>query len=249
MVKKARKMIQNGSIGNVRRVVVEYPQGWLATRKETAGQKQAGWRTDPRRAGISGAIADLGSHCSNLAEYISGLEITEVCADLHTFIAGRPLDDDGSVLLRFNNGARGVLWASQVAAGEHNGLSIRVYGDEAGLEWRHADAEKLYIRQLDKPEKVIKADPPASPAPKAENIWMPSKAGKGYLRALTNIYNSFFDELSLQIDGEEIKKPADYPRVDDGIRVMSFVDAVVRSTKSTEKWEELRFEVDYPDFD
>ena len=249
MVKEAKKLISKGKIGNIRRVVVEYPQGWLSTRKETAGQKQAGWRTDPRRAGISGAIAHLGSHCANLAEYITGLEITEVCADLHTFIAGRPLDDDGSVLLRFNNGARGVLWSSQIAAGEKNGLSIRVYGDVAGMEWRHDDAEKLILRPIDKPAKTITAEPPTFPAPKAESIWMPQKAGKGYLRALTSIYNNFFDELIPILDGEKVKTPSDYPRVSDGIRVMSFIDAVVRSSKSTEKWEELRFEDDYPDYD
>lgn len=247
MVREARKWIDSGKLGPIRRVVVEFPQGWLATRQETSGQKQAGWRTDPKRSGMGGCIANLGSHCANLAEFVTGLEISEVSADLHTFIAGRQLDDDGSVLLRFNNGARGVIWASQVAAGEGNGLAIRVYGEKGGLTWCHETAETLTISRLGKRPKVLHAEPPKEKAPAAEAIWMPKTAGKGYVRSLATIYDSFYDALEQRLDGKQ-NIEATYPGIEEGIRVMSFVDATVRNSKSAEKWQELLFEVDYSDF-
>ena len=156
MVKQARAMIAKKKLGKIRKVVVEYPQGWLSTRLEGLNQKQASWRTDPKKSGAAGAMGDIGTHAENLAEYITGLEITHLCADLHTFVKGRRLDDDGSVLLRFNNGARGVLMASQISAGEENNLRIRVYGEKGGLEWAQMEPNTLIVRWLDKPVQILR---------------------------------------------------------------------------------------------
>jgi len=154
MVKQAKWMIKNGDIGEVRKVVVEYPQGWLSTKLEDSEQKQAAWRTDPKRSGIAGAMGDIGTHAENLAEYMTGLQITELCADLSAFVDGRLLDDDGNVLLRFDNGAKGILHASQIAAGEENDLNIRVYGTKAGLAWKQMEPNTLTVRWLDKPTEI-----------------------------------------------------------------------------------------------
>ncbi|RME03925.1 MAG: gfo/Idh/MocA family oxidoreductase, partial [Bacteroidetes bacterium] len=156
MVKQARAMVRNGDIGEIRKVVVEYPQGWLSTKVEDTGSKQASWRTDPARSGAAGAMGDIGTHAENLAEYITGLQITEMCADLSTFVEGRLLDDDGNVLLRFDNGAKGILHASQICAGEENNLNIRVYGTKAGLQWFQMEPNSLYVKWLDKPMEVLR---------------------------------------------------------------------------------------------
>jgi predicted dehydrogenase len=154
MVKQARAMIRAGEFGEIRKVVVEYPQGWLSTKLEDSDQKQAAWRTDPRRSGIAGAMGDIGTHAENLAEYITGLQISELCADLTAFVPGRVLDDDGNVLLRFNNGAKGILHASQISAGEENDLNIRVYGTKGGFHWRQMEPNTLVVRWLDKPTEI-----------------------------------------------------------------------------------------------
>src|SRR5690606_21580961 len=156
MVKQARQMIAHGELGNIRRVVAEYPQGWLSTALEASDQKQASWRTDPQRSGMAGAMGDIGTHAENLLEYITGLEIDSLCADLHTHVPGRRLDDDGSMLVRFTNGARGVLYASQISAGEENNLRIRVYGELGSLEWAQMEPNTLTVRWLDKPTQVYR---------------------------------------------------------------------------------------------
>ena len=156
MVKQARAMVQNGELGPIRKVIVAYPQGWLSTALEASGQKQASWRTDPKQSGAAGAMGDIGTHAENLAEYITGLKITELCADLHTFVPGRQLDDDGSILLRFDNGARGLLYATQIAAGEENALHIRVYGEKGGLEWHQMEPNSLITRWLDRPTQILR---------------------------------------------------------------------------------------------
>jgi predicted dehydrogenase len=238
MVKQARRMISNGDLGHIRRVVVEYPQGWLSTALETAEHKQASWRTDPSQSGVAGAMGDIGTHAENLAEYITGLQITELCADLHTHIAGRKLDDDGSVLLRFQNGARGVLYASQVSAGEENNLRIRVYGEKGSVDWSQMEPNSLTVRWLDKPMQVYRTGG-AGLYPEAEkHTRVPAGHPEGYIEAFANMYRNVAFVLQARLSNE---KPdpvyLDFPGVEDGVRGMKFIEAVVKSGKEgIEKW-------------
>jgi predicted dehydrogenase len=240
MVKEARELVAKGSLGAVRRVVVEYPQGWLATNLEATGQKQAAWRTDPRLAGASSCMADIGTHCENLAEYITGLRITEMCADLTTFVSGRRLDDDGSVLLRLGNAARGVLWASQVAIGQENSLRIRVYGETASLEWNQEEPNTLIVHWLDKPTEIRRTGTAFVGEAASSGARLPAGHPEGYLEAFANIYSSFADALSSAVSGEKADfANYDYPNVRDGVRAMAFLDAVLRSAGGEEKWVEV----------
>lgn len=237
MVKQARALIASGRIGTLRKIYVEYPQGWLSTDLERSGQKQASWRTDPARSGAGGAIGDIGTHAAHLAEYVSGLKITEVDAMLHTFVPGRRLDDDSQMLLRFDNGASGVLFATQVAAGAENDLRIRVYGEKGGIEWQQAEANSLILRPLDAPMQVWRAgcgylDPAA-----AAGTRTPPGHPEGYLEAFANIYAAFFKAVrDYERDPDIDVRDYDFPDVDDGLRGMAFVDAVVRSAHSDRKW-------------
>lgn len=237
MVKEARDLVCGGELGTVRRIVVEYPQGWLATRLESEGVKQAVWRTDPNLAGASSCMGDIGTHCENLAEYVTGLKIREMCADLTTFVEGRGLDDDGSVLLRFEGGARGLLWASQIAVGQENGLRLRVYGEEGGIEWRQEEPNSLVVHRLDRAIEIRRTATPFVGRAASSNVRLPAGHPEGYIEAFANIYNSFADALCDVISGGEVDEEAyDYPNVRDGVRGMAFLDAVVRSSKSEEKW-------------
>lgn len=237
MVKQARMMVKNGDIGEIRRIVVEYPQGWLSTKLEDSDQKQASWRTDPKRSGAAGAMGDIGTHAENLAEYISGLQITELCADLHTHIEGRMLDDDGSVLLRFNNGARGVLYASQISAGEENALSIRVYGTKAGLEWHQMEPNTLIVKHLDKSMEVMRTGIGDLYPESAAHTRIPGGHPEGYLEAFGNIYRNFAKCLQSRLAGVKVDQVyKDFPTVEDGLRGMEFIEAVVASSASDEKW-------------
>ncbi len=238
MVKEARAMIARGELGRIRRVVAEYPQGWLATREETSGCKQAVWRTNPKRAGLSCCMGDIGSHAAHLAEYVTGDEIAEVCADLSTFVRGRQLDDDGSVLLRFREGARGVLWASQVAAGEENNLRIRVYGEKGSIEWAQMEPNTLVVRWHGKPTECRRAAMPYLSESARNASRLPPGHPEGYLEAFANVYTNFFRALRDHAEGKKIDETVyDYPAVRDGIRVASFIESVVRSSKShKEKW-------------
>lgn len=237
MVKEARDLVAAKKLGSIRRVVVEYPQGWLATRLETTGQKQAGWRTDPKRAGASCCMGDIGTHCANLAEYITGLPIDEVCADLHTYVKGRPLDDDGNVLLRFRGGATGILWASQIAVAEENGLNIRVYGEKGGLEWRQEEPNTLLAKWIDKPRQVLRTNTPYVGKRANANVRIPAGHPEGYLEAFANVYNNFAEALARALSGRRIDETAcDYPNVHDGVRGMAFLDAVVKSARRGAKW-------------
>ena len=237
MVKQARQMVKDGDFGKIRKVYVEYPQGWLSRLSEKDGSKQAEWRTDPARSGKSGAMGDIGTHAAHLAEYISGLRIRQLCADLNIMVEGRALDDDGSVLLRFDNGATGVLFASQVAAGEENALKIRVYGEKGGLEWAQQEPNTLIVRWLDQPIQVYRAGTPwLSPIAKF-NTRTPSGHPEGYLEAFANLYRSFALTLSARLDATTPPKEAlDFPGVEDGVRGMAFIDNLIRSNESTEKW-------------
>lgn len=237
MVKQAKWMIKNGDIGEIRKVVVEYPQGWLSTKLEDTEQKQAAWRTDPKRSGIAGAMGDIGTHAENLAEYMTGLQITELCADLSAFVDGRLLDDDGNVLLRFNNGAKGILHASQIAAGEENDLNIRVYGTKAGLAWKQMEPNTLTVRWLDKPTEIRRTGigelyPAAVAAAR-----IPGGHPEGYLEAFANIYKNVAMCIQARIAGTEPDEiHTDFPTVEDGVRGMLFIEKVVASSKSKEKW-------------
>jgi predicted dehydrogenase len=217
---------------------VEYPQGWLSTAQESTDQKQASWRTDPERSGAAGAMGDIGTHAVNLAEYVTGLKIESICADLHTHVPGRRLDDDGSVLLRMDNGARGVLYASQISAGEENNLRIRVYGEKGGLEWAQMEPNSLIVRWLDKPMQVYRTGVgPLYPEAQAHTR-IPAGHPEGYLEAFANIYRNVAYCLQARI-AEEVVDPLylDFPTIDDGVRGMEFIDAVVRSGKDeATKW-------------
>ncbi len=237
MVKQGRQMIKHGDIGTVRKVVVEYPQGWLSTKVEDTDSKQAAWRTDPKRSGIAGAMGDIGTHAENLAEYMTGLQIKELCADISTFVDGRLLDDDGSILLRFNNGAKGILSASQVAAGEENNLNIRIYGTKAGLEWHQMEPNTLLFKQLEGPVKIIRTG--VGPLyPEAEHAArIPAGHPEGYLEAFANVYRNFAHCVHARAHGEEPDPiRCDFPTVDDGVRGMQFIYSAIASGKSDQKW-------------
>ena len=238
MVKQARQMIRHGEIGKIRKVVVEYPQGWLSTDVEKHGHKQAAWRTDPARSGIAGAMGDIGTHAENLAEYITGLKITELCADLSIFVPGRQLDDDGHVLLHFDNGAKGILYASQIAAGEENNLSIRVYGEKGGLEWRQMEPNTLLAKWLDRPTQLYRTSVgPLYPEAVAHTRIGAPGHPEGYLEAFANIYRNFALTVRAYLEGRNPDPLyADFPSVQDGVRGMHFVEKVVESGKSERKW-------------
>jgi predicted dehydrogenase len=242
MIKQARSMVKDGVIGKIRKIYVEYPQGWLSKLSEREGNAQAAWRTDPGKSGKSGSMGDIGTHAAHLAEYVSGLKITRLCADLNIVVEGRNLDDDGNVLLRFDNGANGVLMASQVAAGEENALKIRLYGEKGGLEWRQEEPNTLLVKWLDQPTQILRAgagytDRLSTYA--THNCRTPGGHPEGFLEAFGNLYRNFALTLSARIDGTEASEEAlDFPSVDDGVRGMAFIDNVVRSSQSAEKWTE-----------
>ncbi len=240
MVKEARDLVRGGKMGKVRRIVVEYPQGWLASALEKEN-KQASWRTDPKRAGASCCMGDIGSHCENLAEYISGLRIEQMCADLTTFVKGRPLDDDGSVLLRFDNGARGILWASQIAVGCENGLNIRVYCEKGAVEWHQQEPNTLIVDWTDKPRQLLRTATPFIGTAASAAGRTPPGHPEGYLEGFANLYRNFADALHKRQAGRKVKESAfDYPTVQDGVRGMAFLEAVVRAGQSKQKWITLK---------
>jgi len=237
MVKQARAMIAAGKFGKIRKIWVEYPQGWLSKLSEREGNAQAAWRTDPKKSGKAGAMGDIGTHAWHLAEYVSGLKVTKLCADLNALVEGRALDDDGNVLLRFENGAAGCLMASQVAAGEENALKIRVYGELGGIEWAQHEPNTLLVKWLDKPTEVYRAGQAYLNDTAKGNCRTPGGHPEGYLEAFGNIYRNFALSLMAKMNGEEpTAAMLDYPRVEEGVRGMAFIDAVVASGKSENKW-------------
>jgi predicted dehydrogenase len=229
-VKQARQMVAEGQFGKIRKIFVEYPQGWLSSKLEDAGNAQASWRTDPKRSGKAGAMGDIGTHAHHLAEYVTGLKTTELCAELNIFVPGRLLDDDGAVLLRFDNGARGVLVATQIAAGEENALKIRVYGDKGGLEWAQHEPNTLLVKWTDKPTQIFRTGTAFMGSAAAANTRTPGGHPEGYLEAFANIYRNFSLTLRARLNGEQPKPEwLDFPGIEDGIRGMKFIDAVVES--------------------
>jgi predicted dehydrogenase len=242
MVKQARQMLKAGVLGKIRKIWVEYPQGWLSRLTEREGNAQAAWRTDPKKSGKSGAMGDIGTHAAHLAEYISGLRITQLCADLNIMVGGRALDDDGNVLLKFDNGAAGVLMASQVAAGEENALKIRVYGEKGGLEWAQQEPNSLLVKWLDQPTQILRAGGNYGTHLSSFATWncrTPGGHPEGYLEAFGNIYRNFALTLSARLDGlEPSAEMLDFPGPEDGVRGMAFIDHVVKSGASQQKWTE-----------
>jgi predicted dehydrogenase len=243
MVKQARDMVKDGKIGKIRKIVVEYPQGWLAEKLEETGQKQASWRMDPKKAGIASCMGDIGTHAENLSEFITGLKISEMCADLHTFVEGRTLEDDGNILLKFDNGASGVLHASQISVGEENNLNIRVYGETGGLEWRQQEPNTLVLKYNDRPREVYRTG--AGFDFLSENALLhtrvPAGHPEGFIEAFANIYRNFALTLGAKLEGEKPDpKFYDFPTVHDGVRGMAFLESTVESSKSDKKWTKFK---------
>ena len=236
MIKQAKQMLKSGMFGKIRKVYVEYPQGWLSTFIE-GNNPQAAWRTDPKRSGMAGAMGDIGTHAFNMAEYVTGAKVTKLCADLNVMVDGRRLDDDGAAFLKFDNGATGVLMASQVAAGEENNVKIRVYGEKGGLEWKQEDANTLLIKWLDKPAEVYRAGAGYLDAFAKHNCRTPAGHPEGYLEAFANHYRNFTLTIRAIMNGEQPNAEwLDFPGVEEGIRGMAFIENVVKSGKSEEKW-------------
>lgn len=238
MVRQAREMVAAGTLGAIRKVIVEYHQGWLATWLEAGDHKQAGWRTDPARSGIAGAIGDIGSHAENLMTSVTGLEIENLCADLTTFVPGRRLDDDGNLLLRFRGGARGVLIASQIEAGNENDLRLRVFGERGLLDWRQEAPNQLVHAPIDAPKMILTRNSPWLSEPARRACRLPAGHPEAFIEAFANLYVGVAADIRSRHD---LGRPAtlaeaDYPRIEDGARGVRFIEAAVASAASPQKW-------------
>jgi len=237
MVKEAKQIIKAGKLGTIRKVYVEYPQGWLSDFLEGSDNKQAEWRTDPNRSGIAGCMGDIGTHAFNLSEYVTGLQVTEICADINIVVKGRKLDDDGAVLLKYNNGASGVLTASQIAAGEENNIKIRVYGEKGGIEWQQDDANTLLIKWADKPAEIWRTGSGYVSSFASHNSRTPGGHPEGYLEAFANLYRNFALTIKANMEGKTAEREwLDFPGIADGVRGMAFIENVIASGKSDIKW-------------
>lgn len=244
MVKLARDMVRNGDLGRILKIIVQYPQGWLIKPIEKQGQQQASWRTDPKQSGAAGCIGDIGTHAANMAQYITGLDIEEICADLTTFVEGRRLDDDGNCLLHFSKGAKGILHASQVSIGEENGLAIWVYGDKQALEWHQEHPNYLHVKVINGPVQVWRrgndyVGDKSAAAKRATRI--PSGHPEAFLESFANIYVNFADTIRAVEAG---RKPTalelDFPGVEEGVKGMAFIETVVESAKKGAKWVKMK---------
>jgi len=236
MVKQARHMVRNGDLGDILKIVVEYPQGWLLTALEEEGQKQAAWRTDPRRSGVSNCIGDIGSHCENLAHYISGLEIIEMCADLKS-ILNRPLDNDGNILLHYEKGACGILYASQFSTGEENNLRIRVYGTKGALEWHQEAPNYLWFRTNDGPAQLYRRGNGYLCEAARRATRLPPGHPEAFIEAFANLYANATDTIRAQILGRApTELELDFPKAIDGARGLAFIESAVESNRSDRKW-------------
>ncbi|OON67074.1 Gfo/Idh/MocA family protein [Hymenobacter sp. CRA2] len=240
MVKEARALVASGQLGRIRKVYVEYPQGWLSRLEEGSENKQAAWRTDPARSGVAGAMGDIGTHAFNLLEYVTGLQVEQLCADIHTVVPGRLLDDDGAVLLRLSGAASGVLVATQVAAGEENNLRLRVYGELGGLDWQQADANTLLVKWPDRPAEIRRTGAAYLSTAARHNARTPAGHPEGYLEAFANIYRNFALTLQAELAGQPPAPEAlDFPGIEEGVRGMAFIETVIASGRSAAKWTEL----------
>jgi predicted dehydrogenase len=237
-VKEAKERIRRGELGEIKKIYVEYPQGWLSSKLEDSGNPQASWRTDPKRSGKAGCMGDIGTHAHHLAEYVTGLRTTEICANLNVFVPGRLLDDDGDALLRFDNGAKGVLMATQIAAGEENAIKLRVYGEKGGLEWFQHEPNTLIMKWIDKPTEIVRTGLGYMSDIAMHNTRRAGGHPEGYLEAFANIYRNFSLTVRAKMNNEEPKAEwLDFPGVEDGIRGMQFIDIVVDSGYNNDiKW-------------
>ena len=237
MVKQARHMVRTGQLGEVRKVIVEYSQGWLATKLEESGAKQAEWRTDPARSGIAGAVGDIGSHAENLVATVTGLEVAELCADLTAFVSGRRLDDDGNLLIRYEGGAKGVMVASQVSTGEENDLRLRVYGTQGGLEWRQEEPNHLVFKPAEAPAQVLKRGNEYLSEDARRATRLPPGHPEAFIEAFANVYANVAVTIRARQEGAESDgSREDFPSVYDGARGVHFIEKTVESDRSTEKW-------------
>jgi predicted dehydrogenase len=239
MVKEAKHLVATGAVGSVRKIYVEYPQGWLSTYLEGEGQTQAAWRTDPTKSGKVGAMGDIGTHAFNLAEYVSGERIKAVCAQLNTVVQGRALDDDGAVMFTTESGASGVLMATQIAAGEENNLKIRVFGDKGGLCWEQSDNNTLTVMPLDAPVQKLRTGGPGTSEFSLANHRVPPGHPEGYLEAFANLYKNFAAHIQAKKQGQTQDPLLDYPGIEDGVRGMKFIEAIVENNEGNEKYTEL----------
>jgi predicted dehydrogenase len=237
MVRHAREMVAAGKLGNIRVIQVEYAQDWLATNIEAEGQKQAAWRTDPTRAGTGGSIADIGTHAFHLAEFISGLEAKSLLADLDTFVAGRSLDDNANILLHYSNGAKGMLWSSQVASGQENALRIRLFGDKGGLEWAQEDPNYLQYRPLRETRQILTRGGPAVGETAARATRIPAGHPEGFLEGFANLYRDIADMIEASRTGKSLTTLV--PDVTDGVKGVRFVEKAVSSNAAGSIWQHL----------
>jgi predicted dehydrogenase len=236
MVKEARELVRNGDLGKILKVVAEYPQGWLIQPIDAEGQKQAAWRTDPSRTGASSCIGDIGTHAENLGRYITGLEIDELCADFTTFVPGRRLEDDGNLLLRYQGGARGVLYASQVSVGEENDLTVRVYGTKASLEWHQEHPNELIVKYPDAPRKIYRRGNSYVSDIAKRFTRLPFGHPEAFIEAFANIYLEAARAIEAVKEGKSIPSDVDYPTVEDGVLGMAFIATAVASAKNGSTW-------------
>lgn len=239
MIKEAKEILAQGKLGKIRKVIVEYIQGWLSKKQETEGNKQAIWRMDPKRAGISCTMGDIGVHAFNMVEYLTGIEVNKVSADLTSFIQGRKLDDDGSVLLRLGNDVKGVLTASQICAGEENNFNIKIYCEKGGLVWNQMEPNTVLLKWQDKPMEILRTGWGDRSKNASIHTRIPSGHPEGYIEAFANLYRNFAMHLGSLLFNEEYNSKYDYPSVKDGVRGMLFVNAVVESSKNNSKWIKL----------
>ncbi|MGL4576646.1 MAG: Gfo/Idh/MocA family protein [Burkholderiaceae bacterium] len=237
MVRHARQMVTDGALGTLRVIQVEYPQDWLSERLEATGQKQAAWRTDPMRSGAGGCIGDIGTHAYNLAHYITGLEVAELSADLTTFVKGRKLDDNAQILLRYAGGARGMLWASQVAPGNENALRIRVYGSKGGLAWAQEQPNQLYYTPLGKPTQILSRGTGAANAAAARVTRIPAGHPEGYLEGFATLYSEIAQAIRwARKEGGKRDKAMHFPTLEDGIKGVAFIEAAIASSARGGRW-------------
>ena len=235
MVKEARAMVRDGKLGTVRKVVSEYRQGWLSSDLENTGQKQSSWRTDPAQAGAAGCMGDIGTHAENLARYITGLKIDSLCAELTTFVKGRRLDDDGNVLVRYQSGAKGIVFASQISIGEENNLIINVYGTKAALEWHQEHPNELTVKYPDQPRQVYRRGNAYVGEAAGAHTRIPAGHPEAFIEAFANIYSEAAQAIGEEISGQEVAE-RDFPNVDDGVYGLAFIETCVKSAASTQKW-------------
>ena len=242
MVRHARSLIQKNDLGSIRVVQAEYPQDWLTTKAEDSGLKQAEWRTDPKRSGNGGCIGDIGTHAFNLIRFITGLDVDELSADIHTFVKGRLLDDNAQIMLRFKGGAKGAIWSSQVAVGNENNLKIRVFGENGGLEWRQEDPNYLYYTKFGHPTQKITRGSGSASEEANDVTRIPPGHPEGYLEGFANIYSDVYKRLFAQTNKQNYDQSDDcYPTIYDGVEGMRFIETVLESNNNNSKWVEFNF--------